>query len=124
MCRGSGQYAVIKDKGTEGQVEGTDGRALVWKVIFLLWVDGILDDDRRSQLLAEPHLVELIQKDTYSIAIFSSPLRWPRYLDPHRWITQVNVDCSIVDINFNPTDGEVNVLREWVSRLNKTKRIT
>lgn len=79
-----------------------------------MWVDGVLDAERLARLSAEPG-VTVCQFDTYLLAEFSAVKRQSyRYLDPHRFVVQMNKSCTELEINFNPSAAEVEKLRAFL----------
>ena len=80
-----------------------------------MWVDGVLDEARMNTLRGEAGIT-VVQRETYVLAYFKHrPKRqWYRYLDPHRFVVQLNDDCTSLEINFNPSPGEVAKLRDFL----------
>ena len=81
-----------------------------------MWVDGVLDDERLIRLQSEPHVI-VEQHATYVLAYFHTrPKRQSyRYLDPHRFVVQLNEACTELGINFNPSPREVADLRAFLA---------
>jgi hypothetical protein len=106
-------YALEKSKSIEISCRPT----------FLMWIDGVLDTDRLAKLSKEPNLGMIEQHDHFVIVSFSScPRRQHyRYLDPHRFVVQMNLGCTELEINFNPSPDEVKRLREFYHRLEQVK---
>lgn len=80
----------------------------------MLWVDGVVEGDRLEKLRGLDGMLRIEQRPGYLLAWFSRPQRWPWFLDLHRWVTQVNRDCSIVDVNFSPSTEELTQLRQFM----------
>ena len=81
---------------------------------YLLWVDGVVESDQLEELQRLKGLLRIEQRKTYLLAWFSRPQRWPRFLDPHRWVTQVDERCTHLDVNFCPTGEELAQLRQFL----------
>jgi hypothetical protein len=94
-----------------------------------MWVDGVLDDERLSKLAAEPG-ISVVQHPAYVLAYFNKRPRRQhyRYLDPHRFIVQMDATCTELEINFNPSPGEIEKLRAFLrgqqSILQSQRRLT
>lgn len=88
-----------------------------------MWIDGVLDPQRLQTLSQEPNIATIDQYDNYAIATFSKhPKRQGyRFLDPHRFVVQINKDCTELEINFNPSRDEVQKLRDFYHRLETVK---
>lgn len=88
-----------------------------------MWVDGVLDTERLRTLSQQDNIATIEQYDNYVIATFSkNPKRQSyRFLDPHRFVVQINQDCTELEINFNPSSDEVQKLRDFYHRLETVK---
>ncbi len=82
----------------------------------MLWVDGVLDPIRLEQLQGDSLVVAVVQHEHYALAYLSkAPNRSGyRFLDPHRFVLQINKSCTELAINFNPAPGEIEKLREFI----------
>jgi hypothetical protein len=85
-----------------------------------MWIDGVLDPARLARLRSEPS-VEVAQYSDYAIVVFHTRPRRQhyRYLDPHRFVVQMNDACTELEINFNPSPGEVDKLRDFIQGVRK-----
>ena len=103
----------------------TSDKEVVKVAHYLLWIDGVIDESRQSQLAAEAGFVEATQYYDYVIAKFASlPSRFSvrdqdrfRYLDPHRFVLATDVHATHLEINFNPTEVQLEKLRRFRDQL-------
>ena len=112
---GPREYAITQSEGTQG-VRRT--ASLVPSKTWLMWIDGVLDQERVAKLLEERGVYSVVQYESYVVAKFSTLTRRfnYRYLDPHRFIVQIDSDCTELEINFNPTHEQVLKLREFKAK--------
>jgi hypothetical protein len=104
-------------------IEKSQATEISRRPIFLMWVDGVLDTERLQTLSKQDNIATIEQYDNYVIATFSHyPRRQSyRFLDPHRFVVQINKECTELEINFNPSAKEVQKLREFYHRLETVK---
>lgn len=117
--------STVKSQG----IEKVDRQLGLTNRKYFMWVDGVLDDARVSQLKSEPGIVSFAQYAEYGLADFSRlPSRFKnseqdrfRYLDPHRFVVSTSEDHQNLEINFNPTPEQIQKLRDFQSKLRLLK---
>lgn len=63
-----------------------------------------------------------VQYDRYVLAELTNSINGMRlreYLDPHVFVLQLDLSCSMLEINFNPTPEQVGRLRDFYKVIQK-----
>ena len=120
---GPRQHALVEGERAQSLVPSNSSSVVATN--FMLWVDGVLDAERAARLENDPAVTAVIQHQDYVLVyFFKQPRRQHyRFLDPHRFVVQLNEICPELEINFNPTPGELEKLREFI-KAQRVLRIT
>jgi hypothetical protein len=80
----------------------------------------VLDPDRVTALFKATNIGEFHQLDDYALVMLNSykdGMKLREVLDPHIFILQIDSECNMLEINFNPTPAQIEALRRLRVRL-------
>jgi hypothetical protein len=85
-----------------------------------LWVDGLITDSQREQLVKIEDFKRADVRDNWCVVYFSGRVRWDLLISifhPAPMVLQKNRECTILNLNFNPSEAQMEKLRAFLTEL-------